>query len=206
MIGTLRVNRCLSSECKKLFEMASCANSFNSNKPLHFRFFLFEEDSREVTFITSSNFHDHCVLKVQHVIHRSEHSVSVVILSAATDGRVVFWNVTDLCNFVVHTHITREKDEEDDVSKVNVYLEKRHQSQHAVNPDKIVNSSKFGETHHGMEDSTVTEEGLKLLKLVPADSLTCHQSGINALHFEHFDGKKRNTFPTHINLNMFVSK
>ena len=180
-----------------MFEITSCANSFYFKKPLHFRFFLFEEDSREVTFITSSNFHDHCVLKVQHVIHKSEHSVSVVILSAATDGRVVFWNVTDLCNFVVHTHITREKDEENAGSKTNVYLEKKHQSQHAVNPDKIVNLSKSGDTHHRLVDSQagiVAEEGMKLLKLVPAGSLTCHQSGINALHFEHFDGKKRNTF------------
>ena len=184
-----------------MFEMASCANSFYSNKPLHFRFFLFEEDSREVTFITSSNFHDHCVLKVQHVIHRSEHSVSVVILSAATDGRVAFWKVTDLCNFVIHTHITKEKDNEDDGSKVNVYLEKRHQSQHAVNPDKIINSRRSGETHHGLVDcgaDRVYEEGLEKLKLVPAGSLTCHQSGINALHFEHFDGKKRIIFSTHI--------
>ena len=186
-----------------MFRMASCANSFYSDKPLHFRFFLFEENSREVTFITSSNFHDHCVLKVQHVIHKSELSVSALILSAATDGRVAFWNVTDLCNFVVHTRITKEKDEEDDGSKVNVYLERKHQSQHAVNPDKIVNPSKSGDTHHGLVESgadTVYEEGLEKLKLVPAGSLTCHQSGINALRFAYFDGKKRINFSTHIDV------
>ena len=68
------------------------------------RLLAFDETSREITVIASSSYHDHCVLKTSHVILQNDHviestqwPVRMVILSAATDGKVAFWDITEIC-------------------------------------------------------------------------------------------------------------
>ena len=78
----------------------------------HFRWLSFDEDSQELGVVASSAFHDHCVLKTCHVtvtssemigacdldhVTGSDHRpIRLFVLTAATDGKVAFWDVTDI--------------------------------------------------------------------------------------------------------------
>ena len=161
---------------------------------LYSRLFLFEEDSREVIFVASSNFHDHCVLKIKHVIHKSEHMPLALIVSAATDGRVAFWNISHICKSVVDYLLAKDKEDVRNSSGTTVFIEKKIQSQHTVNPDRIVSQLDPGSLH--VEDDTENkssglkhEERLKKPELAPVCSLSCHQSGINSVFFGLYEGK-----------------
>jgi hypothetical protein len=82
----------------------------------------FDEMSRVLTLVASSPYHNHCVLKTSHVILPNAHMtqpcdqghvtesdqwpVRVVILSAATDGKVAFWDVTEICKEFTSTYFS----------------------------------------------------------------------------------------------------
>ena len=168
------------------------------------RFFLFEEDSREVIFIGSSNFHNHCILKVTHVIHKSELLTSAFVLSAATDGRVAFWDITDLCQSVIDditidkTSKTGDRKSNSDIS---VFLEKRVQSQHTLSSCEFssdsnsstaaddVKESNAGDFSCEKEGQRSCEKG-QMSELAPAAWLDCHQSGVNSIYFDKYEGEK----------------
>ncbi|XP_033756154.1 LOW QUALITY PROTEIN: WD repeat-containing protein 6-like [Pecten maximus] len=64
------------------------------------RFYCFDEELRTLTLLGESVFHDHCVLQVRSMIHCvPDNSRHLVCISAATDGRVAFW---DLNHIVLH--------------------------------------------------------------------------------------------------------
>ena len=172
-----------------------------------FRFFLFEEDSREITFIASSNFHNHCILKVTHVIHKSDHVTSALVLSAATDGKVAFWDMTDMCKSVVND-VTRDKAAKTGYMKTgykisdsgtNVFLENRMQAQHTLASKNFSSGSKSfvpeaGEMVDGVDEDNavdaVCNKEDQMSDLVPAGWLDCHQSGVNSIYFGKYTCKK----------------
>lgn len=160
---------------------------------LCFRFFLFEEDSREVTFIAFSNFHDHCVLKVTHVIHKSEQATSALILSVATDGRVAFWDVTDLCKSITEDVAGNRKENREESPNVSVFLEKKVQSQHTLSSDKMFSGNasimSLEEDENFPKDSQ-HKTGSERSNLAPFGWLDCHQSGVNSIYFGPYEGKK----------------
>ena len=70
------------------------------------------------------------------VIHKSDHVTSAIVLSAATDGKVAFWDITAMCKSVIND-VIRDKITEIDDNKVcdsgtKVVLEKKMQSQHTT--------------------------------------------------------------------------
>ena len=65
---------------------------------------MFDEERRLFDVIGCGDFHEHCLLTVNHVIHHSASSCTVYIITTATDGLVAFWNITDLLSYVAHTH------------------------------------------------------------------------------------------------------
>ncbi len=71
----------------------------------YFRVFLFHLGTQEFELIGESLFHDHCVLSVCHVITSANqgqpststsNQKSCYISSAATDGKVAFWDISKL--------------------------------------------------------------------------------------------------------------
>ena len=170
-----------------------------------FRFFLFEEDSREVTFIASSNFHNHCILKVTHVNHKSERLTSALVLSAATDGRVAFWDVTDLCQSIVDDIMndkTSKTGDRKSNSDISVFLEKRVQSQHTLSTCDFgsdsnsstaadyVKESNAGDPSCEKEGQRSCEKKGQRSEVVPAAWLDCHQSGVNSIYLDKYEGNK----------------
>ena len=60
------------------------------NTPIVFRFFIFDEENRSLVSILSTDFHNHCVLKVCHLVYKQR----IIFLSAATDGQIALWDIT----------------------------------------------------------------------------------------------------------------
>ncbi|OWF38296.1 WD repeat-containing protein 6-like [Mizuhopecten yessoensis] len=70
--------------------MAACSDGY-------VRFYCFDEEVQTLTLLEESAFHDHCVLQVLSMIHHTpDNSSHLVCLSAATDGRVAFWDLNHL--------------------------------------------------------------------------------------------------------------
>lgn len=46
--------------------------------------------------IAQTDFHDHCVLSVQHVFIRVANEVSAYLCTAGTDGKVALWNISQI--------------------------------------------------------------------------------------------------------------
>lgn len=96
------------------FISSACSDGF-------LRLLAFDEVSKEIRLLAATSYHDHCVLKTCHVIiprgqekgsHDNDHvtqnnqwPIRIVVLSAATDGKVAFWDVTDICKEVLSSNI-----------------------------------------------------------------------------------------------------
>ncbi|XP_061194456.1 tRNA (34-2'-O)-methyltransferase regulator WDR6-like isoform X1 [Saccostrea echinata] len=57
------------------------------------RFYIFNEEKRELFLLLESVFHEHCVLKVCPLTRKSKTDSELYILSAATDGQIAFWKI-----------------------------------------------------------------------------------------------------------------
>ncbi|KAG8435956.1 hypothetical protein GDO86_007161 [Hymenochirus boettgeri] len=66
------------------------------------RFFLICENSRKMFLVAESFYHLRCVLRVRTLVHSSAGRERYLLCSAATDGRIAFWDITDtteqVCN------------------------------------------------------------------------------------------------------------
>lgn len=71
------------------------------------RLLAFDEEDREFSLILQTGYHGNCVLQVDHIIYSGE----VLVLSAATDGRIAVWNLTHECYQFLKCH-KEESDEE----------------------------------------------------------------------------------------------
>ena len=84
---------------------------------------------------------DHVIHKSDHVIHKSNHVTSAIVLSAATDGKVAFWDITAMCksviNDIVRDQLTEIDDKEVCDSGTKVVLEKKMQSQHTISTHNL---------------------------------------------------------------------
>lgn len=66
-----------------------------------FRLFWYDEQNLIFHLVAESRFHDHCVLCVKHIIHKEAAATEgercrSFIFSSATDGKIAFWDATDL--------------------------------------------------------------------------------------------------------------
>ena len=64
---------------------------------------MFDRRTKSLEVLKEFDFHEHCVLKVKHHFqkHRVTRREKLWLLSAATDGRVAFWDVADdVSNFL----------------------------------------------------------------------------------------------------------
>ncbi|XP_056380771.1 WD repeat-containing protein 6 [Hyla sarda] len=58
------------------------------------RFFVMSESSRQIILVAESFYHQCCVLKVETFVHTSSNNSRVMLCSAATDGRIAFWDIS----------------------------------------------------------------------------------------------------------------
>lgn len=71
-----------------------------------FRVFTFDRRTNNLEVLKEFDFHEHCVLKVRHHLHKDgvTRKEKLRLLSAATDGRVAFWDVADdVSSFLLNT-------------------------------------------------------------------------------------------------------
>ncbi|XP_041370652.1 WD repeat-containing protein 6-like isoform X2 [Gigantopelta aegis] len=153
------------------FVAAACSDGF-------VRFLGFNESSRSLSLLQQSGYHGSCVLKVHHfpVRHGQDHSTKMLLLSAATDGRVAIWDVTSLCDGYIH-HVNVRHDQEEHIAggPDNSLGPGRHSTRNksrvTQHPDRSVQISvNPAGTHLVGEDFT------------PVHVLKSHQSGVNSLH------------------------
>ena len=68
------------------------------------RIFRFDEVNTTFCLVAQSDYHDHCVLTVRHLIVTvSDNQRRAYILSAGTDGRIAFWDITDIATECVQS-------------------------------------------------------------------------------------------------------
>jgi hypothetical protein len=72
------------------------------------RLLLFTEEKGFFYVLTSSRYHDKCLLSVQ-LLQTSQHLFAV---TAATDGRVCFWDLTETAAAAMSTDVRRDNKEE----------------------------------------------------------------------------------------------
>ena len=79
--------------------------------------YLYEEEKRFFSLFDSIDYHRHCVLVVDHVIlspgGRDLQSRTAILMSAATDGLVVFWDLMLLLNSLTKEKTSAEQPEPD---------------------------------------------------------------------------------------------
>ncbi|KAM4652828.1 tRNA (34-2'-O)-methyltransferase regulator WDR6 [Discoglossus pictus] len=83
-----------------LFLAAACSDG-------SVRFFAMCERSRRLVLLAESFYHQRCVLKVESFVHRSSDGQRIFLCSAATDGSIAFWDIT---NTILHAYKVLEDD------------------------------------------------------------------------------------------------
>lgn len=152
----------------------------------NFRFFVFNEESKELSPLCESEFHNHCVLKITQSFIEMENHKHSIFLSGGTDGRIALWDISNIlslktkskncCNsssclnsdsdssLVLNSNLDTKLPAEGMCSNVNYGPLDRDQSP----PD---NSS---------ENLTSICPG-SVGPLEPVITVQCHQSGVNAI-------------------------
>ena len=136
------------------------------------------------------------------MIHKPELETSALVLSAATDGKVAFWDMTDMCKSVVND-VTRDRTAKTGYkindSGTNVFLENRMQAQHTLASKNFSSGPKsFVTEEHEMVDGVDEDNAVdavcnkedQMSDLVPAGWLDCHQSGVNSIYFGKYTCKE----------------
>ncbi|KAL5020348.1 hypothetical protein ScPMuIL_003240 [Solemya velum] len=86
------------------FLLAACSDGF-------LRLLAFSEEEREFSLILETGYHSNCVLQVDHIIHGEKDHPQVLVLSAATDGRIAVWNLTNQCQKFLNYYDEEPEDE-----------------------------------------------------------------------------------------------
>ena len=163
---------------------AFCVNELSSDYPNHLyiilaacsdgfvRLLAFNETTGLFTILAASSFHQHCVLKVKHLILREQgqsntvrtskdSNLHVLLISAATDGRIAIWDVYG----IVKAYVTYQCMTADGLYPTGGVLQ----------AGSLSDSIDFGSV---IELNT------------PVVSVPIHQSGINALVIKLLSGKE----------------
>ncbi|KAK3589747.1 hypothetical protein CHS0354_021072 [Potamilus streckersoni] len=144
------------------FVVAACSDAV-------LRFFAFDETKREFFPLSSSAFHNHCVLKVTSISLKMQEKKQPLILSAGTDGRVAFWDCTQLYqNFIDNCVVCCDESNTDHDDTMKNFSERG-------DDDEVTN--KFPKTKHSAKDSACISPGFVM---------QCHQSGINSLQMSPY--------------------
>lgn len=179
---------------------------------LFYRFYILDEEKRELFNFMESVFHKHCVLKVSIVKRKCDTDSSVYILSAATDGSIAFWetNKEKISQAIKqHSELNTERTNVDKTSlsmKCHTSQENSDLEKHCDNSEDVISASSSTESEertrnelecshlgdktgvsneidHGSDVSTGDLEETK-----PIFSLKHHQSGVNGLDWLHLKG------------------
>lgn len=145
--------------------------------------------------IAESEFHNHCVLKVHYFTVRSHDNNHVIILSAGTDGKVAFWDMTLLFSiFLTQTesigaNTDKSTTKEEDTNSVS-------------KPDSCITNKKDGLTSKEMASSdqeklarhsdTKHKDKQETISVDPVFVISSHQSGVNSLDVYKLHGKSYN--------------
>ena len=153
---------------------------------IHFRLFQYKEDTREFKLIGQSNYHDHCVLCVKHLIFESSgmeknaaNQKKCYICSSATDGKIAFWDTTQM--LLRAFHYTSEVDPSSDTNGAKANCDIVYDSERTLCENIVYLDSGDTSGSRFMADGTI-DLG------VPGLVISCHQSGINALDALHVKG------------------
>ena len=152
----------------------------------YFRLFIYGEDKRDFSEIGESNFHDHCVLSVKHVIVNpsSEKRVNnttdqkrCYICSTATDGKIVLWDITRMLFCFLNSTSGDKLSFKASGASANcdTFCDSRRTTS-VISED----SSDVARSRAGRQG--VLDFGDPLLVV------SCHQSGINAVDIYHVEG------------------
>ena len=128
------------------------------------RLFLFDEQSKSFLLISQSDFHNRCVLKITHTTVQSGASNHIIICSTGTDGRLVYWNVTQILH------------------NLTTFIAQSSYVDLLVSPDSAAVSHK-----HLCLSELIDWDVVELP--APTLILSAHQSGVNALHYVKCHGK-----------------
>ncbi|XP_052225658.1 WD repeat-containing protein 6-like isoform X3 [Dreissena polymorpha] len=175
------------------------------------RLILFDEDEKEMSVIATSMCTEHCILKIVHLtipfvpvgdqVGMGRSLQREVVLTAATDGRVTFWDITDVCHLVCRSRTVGrncgDEDEESDTYDDEVQTESsceshRHDvnsahSKHVFEENKLKGNNVAkdileADVNAGKGLAGVNVGGDVLRKCC---SIQLHQSGINSLYVQH---------------------
>ncbi|KAL3864776.1 hypothetical protein ACJMK2_006430 [Sinanodonta woodiana] len=145
------------------FLVAACSDTI-------LRFFAFDETEREFFPLSSSAFHNHCVLKVTSIILKMQETPQPLALSAGTDGRVALWDCTQLYqNFIDKCVACSDELNTDNDDTMEDFSEK------SDDDDELNNKSL--KMDHSAKDSAC---------ISPCFAMQCHQSGINSLQISKY--------------------
>ncbi|ESO81945.1 hypothetical protein LOTGIDRAFT_170485 [Lottia gigantea] len=168
------------------FVTAACSDGF-------VRLFCFNAETKTMELMEQSDFHNNCVLKTHHFIHKSPKGSQIFLLSGATEGVVAFWNVTKLCLDILNLYrsncdtlncnqnevknskcdlISSDSETDDSCSSTT--------SKNLCFPTKI--------KHIQVKNENISEADVKDWQ--PCFKLKCHQSGINSLDTYKIDKNK----------------
>jgi len=113
---------------------------------LHSRLLSFNESTRELSVVATSACNSHCVLKCSSVIINDQSDSQdglpsnsrVLLISAATNGVVTFWDITEFCSDCSETDVQASSNSADDSESDNVDLSafspNAHKKVGAINP------------------------------------------------------------------------
>ncbi|XP_046362387.2 WD repeat-containing protein 6-like [Haliotis rufescens] len=174
------------------------------------RIFGYDEKQKSLTLLQQSSYHDNCVLKVSHIIHQSHPRSRVMLLSAATEGQIAFWDISHICQTYAETrspcdtdsHQTHIPKQEVDEEQYGEHLEYQPSNEScdsertsfhpssAEDRDKTCVGHKSGsflkpdsgQRVYSRRETLKTLEESVQVAMMPVATVKCHQSGINALH------------------------
>ncbi|WAR22367.1 WDR6-like protein [Mya arenaria] len=169
------------------------------------RLLSFNEESRNISIIATSTCGSHCILKVGHVIIPSQldcivplpsNQQRILLLSAAADGYVSFWDVTKYCGSLNGSESCLSESVENDCSEslsngtsdvvdnLNTLVNEEGSSPHKESRDCKIGSDVQDTRNNSKHDTYRSRSSENLSSngsLSPLQRINVHQSGINSL-------------------------
>ncbi|XP_046542365.1 WD repeat-containing protein 6-like [Haliotis rubra] len=173
------------------------------------RLFGFDESHKSLTLLQQSSFHDNCVLKVNHIIHKSHSRSRVILLSAATGGEIALWDISHICQTYAETcssretrsHQTHISGQEIDREQMEEHLKHKsaNESVDSERTSSLLNSAEDRNTTGSVAESRRVYSSRQCLRTLdeslqrpmkPAATVKCHQSGVNSVHVFSLGGDR----------------
>ncbi|KAH9520196.1 hypothetical protein Btru_060249 [Bulinus truncatus] len=100
LVHVLDIHNCdIKAHCPEDFSAYHVLSAAGSDG--YFRIFLFDEKLKQFRLLVKSYYHQGCVLKVIHYIHKTSTSNISLAFSASTNGQIVLWDLGTLLEKIV---------------------------------------------------------------------------------------------------------